>query len=50
MLPLENVILVIAFDRRYNRIRKQAMIDFTVGKDLFQVHFLYPNSLSTTPY
>lgn len=38
-LPLENVVLVTAFGRRSNRVKKQAMMKFSVGEDLFEVNF-----------
>jgi hypothetical protein len=38
-LPLENVILVTEFGKRSHRVRKQAMIAFTIGKELFDVNF-----------
>jgi hypothetical protein len=38
-LPLENVILVTAFGKQSNRVKKQAVIEFSIGKDLFEVNF-----------
>jgi hypothetical protein len=38
-LPLENVILVTAFGKRSNRVKKQAMIEFITGRDLLEVNF-----------
>jgi hypothetical protein len=42
--PLENVTLVTAFGKKSNRIKKQAMIEFATGSDLFESKFLYPHS------
>jgi hypothetical protein len=39
-LPLENVVLVTAFGKSSNRIRRQALIEFTVGNDLFEGVFM----------
>jgi hypothetical protein len=39
-LPLENVILVTAFGKRSDRVKKQAMMEFTIGRDLFEVNFV----------
>jgi hypothetical protein len=33
ILPPENVVLVTAFGKRSNRVTKQAMIEFTTGRD-----------------
>lgn len=38
-LPLENVILVTAFGKRSNSVKKQAMVEFHIEKDLFEVNF-----------
>jgi hypothetical protein len=39
-LPLENIVLATAFGKHSNRIRWQALIEFTVGKDLFEGVFM----------
>jgi hypothetical protein len=39
-LPLEKVILVTASGKRSNKVKKRAMVEFGVGKDLFEVNFL----------
>jgi hypothetical protein len=39
-LPLENVVLVTAFGKCSNRIRRQALIEFTVDNDLFEGMFM----------
>jgi hypothetical protein len=39
-LPLENVVLVTAVGKRPNRIRRRALIEFTVGNDLFEGLFM----------
>jgi hypothetical protein len=39
-LPLENVVLVTAFGKRSKRIRRQALIEFTIGNDLFEGVFM----------
>jgi hypothetical protein len=39
-LLLENVVLVTAFGKRSKRIRRQALIEFTVGNDLFEGVFM----------
>jgi hypothetical protein len=38
-LLLENFVLATAFAERSNRVKKQAMIEFSIGKDLFEVNF-----------
>jgi hypothetical protein len=39
-LPVESVVLVTAFGKRSKRIRKQALVDFTIGNDKFEGVFL----------
>jgi hypothetical protein len=39
-LPLENMVLVTAFGKRSQRIRRQALIEFTIGNDLFEGVFM----------
>jgi hypothetical protein len=43
-LLLENVTLVTAFGQKSNRIKKQAMIEYAIGSNLFESNFLYPHS------
>jgi hypothetical protein len=38
-LHLQNVILVTAFGKKTNRVRKQAMIAFTIGTKMFESNF-----------
>jgi hypothetical protein len=38
-LPLENVILVTAFSKRSSRVKKQAMVAFSVGTEAFEANF-----------
>jgi hypothetical protein len=46
-LPLENVVLVTAFGKRSNRIRRQALIEFTIGNDLFEGVFMITPRLAS---
>jgi hypothetical protein len=42
-LPVEGVVLVTAFGRRSKRIRRQALIEFSIGQDVFEtVVFVSP--------
>jgi hypothetical protein len=45
-LPLENVVLVTAFGKRSQRIRRQALIEFTIGNDLFEGVFMITPQLN----
>jgi hypothetical protein len=36
VLPLESVVLVTAFGRRSRKIRNQALVEFTMGRDIFE--------------
>jgi hypothetical protein len=38
-LPLEDVTLVIAFGKKSNRIKKQAMVEYAIGCDFFESNF-----------
>jgi hypothetical protein len=44
-LTLENVILVTAFGKRLNRVKKREMLEFTIGRDLFEVNFFISTQL-----
>jgi hypothetical protein len=44
-LPLENVVLVTAFGKRSSRVKRQAMIEFSIGNDLFEVNFFISQKL-----
>jgi hypothetical protein len=46
VLPVEHVVLVTAFGKRSKRIRRQALIEFTVGKDLFESVFMISSQLT----
>jgi hypothetical protein len=45
-LPLENVILVTAFGKKSNRVKKQAWITFTVGTEMFETNFFVSPQLT----
>jgi hypothetical protein len=44
-LPLENVILVTAFRKRSNIVKKQVMIQFSIGEICLKLISAYPHSL-----
>jgi hypothetical protein len=46
VLPVENVVLVTAFGKRSKRIRHQALIEFTVGSDVFESVFMITAQLN----
>jgi hypothetical protein len=39
-LPVEGVVLITAFGKKSNKIRKQALVEFSLGEDEFETHFL----------
>jgi hypothetical protein len=39
-LPVESVVLITAFGKKSNKIRKQALVEFSLGKDEFEANFL----------
>jgi hypothetical protein len=41
-LPLENATLVTAFGKKSNRSKKQTMIEYAIGSDLFESNFYTP--------
>jgi hypothetical protein len=45
-LPLENVALVTAFGKHTRRIKKQALIEFKIGEDVFETVFLIAHQLT----
>jgi hypothetical protein len=38
-LPVESVVLITAFGKKSNKIRKQALVEFNLGKDEFEANF-----------
>jgi hypothetical protein len=40
ILPVEGVVLVTAFGRRSKRIRKQALLEFEIGQNVFETILL----------
>jgi hypothetical protein len=40
ILPVEGVVLVTAFGRRSKRIRRQALLEFEIGQDVFETILL----------
>jgi hypothetical protein len=47
VLPLENVVLVTAFGRRSRKIRSQALIEFTIGRGIFEGVFMISPQLTS---
>jgi hypothetical protein len=45
LLSVEHVVLVTAFGKRFKRIKRQALIVFTVGNNLFESVFMVSSSL-----
>jgi hypothetical protein len=39
-LPVESVVLITAFGKKSNKIRKQALVEFNLGEDKFEANFL----------
>jgi hypothetical protein len=39
-LPVESVVLITAFGKKSNKIRKQALLEFNLGEDKFEANFL----------
>lgn len=46
-LPVEGVVLVTAFGRRSKRIRRQALIEFSMGRDVFETIVLVAPQLNS---
>jgi hypothetical protein len=46
VLPVENVILVTAFSKRSKRIRRQALLEFSIGDDVFETTFMISAQLA----
>jgi hypothetical protein len=46
VLPVENVVLITAFERRSKKIRKQALLEFTIREDCFQGVFMISPQLT----
>jgi hypothetical protein len=46
VLPVEHVVLVIAFGKRLKQIKQQALIEFTVGNELFESVFMVSSQLT----
>jgi hypothetical protein len=46
-LPVEGVVLVTAFGRRSERIRRQALIEFYIGRDVFETIVLVSSQLNS---
>jgi hypothetical protein len=40
ILPVESVVLITAFGKKSNKIRKQALVEFNLGEDKFEANFL----------
>jgi hypothetical protein len=47
VLPLESVVLVTAFGRRSRKIRSQALVEFTIGRDTFEGVFMISPQLTS---
>jgi hypothetical protein len=47
VLPIESVVLVIAFGRRSRKIRSQALVEFTIGRDTFEGVFMISAQLTS---
>ena len=45
-LPVEGVVLVTAFGKRSKRIRRQALVEFSIGQDVFETIFLVSPQLN----
>jgi hypothetical protein len=50
VLPLENIVLVTAFGRRSKKIRSQALVEFAVGRDVFEGVFMISSQLLVWMY
>jgi hypothetical protein len=46
VLPVENVILVTAFGKRSKRIRRQALLEFSISHDVFETTFMISAQLA----
>jgi hypothetical protein len=46
VLPVENVVLVAAFGKHTNKIRKQILIEFKIGEDKFEGVFMISPQLT----
>jgi hypothetical protein len=46
VLPVENVLLVTAFGRGSKRIRRQALVEFKIGQDVFETIFMISSQLA----
>jgi hypothetical protein len=46
VLPVENIVLVTAFGRRSKRIRRQALLEFSIGHDVFEAVFMISAQLA----
>jgi hypothetical protein len=44
--PLEGVMLITAFGKRSNKVRKQAMVEFTIGEGKFEGVFMVSPQLT----
>jgi hypothetical protein len=47
VLPLENVVLATALGRRSRKIRSQALVEFTIGRDIFGGVFMISPQLTS---